>query len=104
MKVEKKAEAEADDENDEDGNDENDDDGDRNDENDGDSDGTTDVFGTATAYRAPFLGFPILNHHAHPFYVIDNALPKLQANRGDLRPEHLRLLNLHSEIGQAVQA
>jgi hypothetical protein len=89
-KGKEKAEPEPEDENDEDGNDENND--------DSDGDGTTDVFGTATAYKPPFLGFPILNHHAHPFYVIDNALPKLQAHREDLRPQHLRLLHLMEQI------
>lgn len=33
-----------------------------------------------TVYSYPFSRFPLLRHHAHPFYVIVNSVPKLQAN------------------------
>jgi len=29
---------------------------------------------TGITYTCPFLNFPALKHHAHPFYVIYNAL------------------------------
>lgn len=88
-----KVETEADNKNDEDSND----------KNDGDGDSTMDVFGTARAYRPPFLDFPILYHHAHSFYVIDNALPKLHGATGPYGadPGHLDKTTFqknHSEI------
>ena len=86
---------------DEDGEADSDNDNDNDNDNDSDSDGAKDVFGTATAYRSPFLKFPVLHHHAHPFYVIHNALPKLQVHMEDLSPKHLKLLHL-MELIQAI--
>ena len=62
---------------------------------------TIDIFGTAIAYRQPFLNFPDLKHHAHPFFVIYNALPKLRQHREVLPQQHLNLLFLMERI-QAI--
>lgn len=51
-----------------------------------------DVFGTAVAYRKPFHRFPCLKHHAHPFFVVDDALPKFQQHRLVRPRQHLDLL------------
>jgi hypothetical protein len=37
-----------------------------------------DIEGNTSIYKRPYSRFPILRHHAHPFLVIHNALPKLQ--------------------------
>jgi hypothetical protein len=57
-----------------------------------------DIFGTAIAYGKPFLKFPDLEHHAHPFLVIKNALPKFQKHREALSRQHLILLCLMERI------
>jgi hypothetical protein len=62
---------------------------------DGDGDIGDDDF---TAYRAPFSDFPLLKHHAHPFFVIVNAIPKLGANCLSLTPEQKTLLHLMVSI------
>jgi hypothetical protein len=54
--------------------------------------------GDFTGYRAPFSDFPLLKHHAHPFFVIMNTLPKLRANLVLLTPEHRTLFNLMTSI------
>ena len=65
----------------------------------GGSDGDWDIGGDDfTAYRAPFSDFPLLKHHAHPFFVIVNALPKLGANLLSLTPEQRTLFNLMLSI------
>lgn len=65
----------------------------------GGSDGDWDIGdGDFTAYRAPFSDFPLLEHHAHPFFVIMNALPKLRANLVSLTPKQRTLLNLMTSI------
>jgi hypothetical protein len=65
----------------------------------GGSDGDLDIGdGDFTAYRAPFSYFPLLKHHAHPFFVIVNAKPKLGANLLSLTPEQNTLLHLMVSI------
>ncbi|KIL53896.1 hypothetical protein M378DRAFT_174534, partial [Amanita muscaria Koide BX008] len=54
--------------------------------------------GNATIHITPFLGFPILKHHAHPFLVIYNALPRLRKQPLQLRQEHHELLDLMTRI------
>jgi hypothetical protein len=54
--------------------------------------------GNATVHMKPFSRFPPLEHHAHPFLVIHNALPKLRKHMLLLCPEHLTLLTLMSDI------
>ncbi|KAF8798826.1 hypothetical protein BYT27DRAFT_6878981 [Phlegmacium glaucopus] len=54
--------------------------------------------GNATIHIKPFLEFPLLKHHAHPFFVIYNALPKLRKHQMLLRPEHHALLTLMAKI------
>jgi hypothetical protein len=54
--------------------------------------------GNATVYIKPFFEFPLLEHHAHPFFVIYNALPKLRKHQLLLRPEHRALLTLMNKI------
>jgi hypothetical protein len=54
--------------------------------------------GNATVHIKPFSRFPPLKHHAHPFLVIHNALPKLLKHALLLRPEHLTLLTLITNI------
>jgi hypothetical protein len=54
--------------------------------------------GDFTAYRAPFSRFPLLKHHAHPFFVIANAIPKLTQNWLSLTPEQTTLFNLMVSI------
>ncbi|KAF8231424.1 hypothetical protein L208DRAFT_1277214 [Tricholoma matsutake] len=54
--------------------------------------------GKATVYIKPFFEFPLLEHHAHPFCVIYNALPKLRKYGLRLRPEHQVLLTLMNKI------
>jgi hypothetical protein len=55
-------------------------------------------------YSYPFSKFPFLRHHAHPFYVIVNAIPKLQAKmlpgtfEGPLAPGLLKTLQVMQEI------
>ena len=48
--------------------------------------------GDFTAYRAPFSDFSLLKHHSHPFFVIVNAMSKL--DWGSLTPEQQILFNL----------
>jgi hypothetical protein len=54
--------------------------------------------GNTTVHIKPFFGFPLLEHHAHPFFVIYNALPKLRKHQLQLRPEHRALLTLMTKI------
>lgn len=53
--------------------------------------------GDATVYASPFSEFPPLRHHAHPFFVIQNALPKLRAAEA-MTPEQTNLLALMTLI------
>ena len=65
----------------------------------GGSDGAWNIGdGDFTAYRAPFSDFPLLEHHAHPFFVIMNALPKFRANLVSLTRKQRTLLNLMTSI------
>ena len=65
----------------------------------GGSGGAWDIVdGDFTAYWAPFSDFPLLKHHTHPFFIIINALPKLQANLVSLTPKQRTLLNLMTSI------
>ncbi|KAM6500057.1 hypothetical protein JOM56_003071 [Amanita muscaria] len=54
--------------------------------------------GNATIHITPFLGFPALRHHANPFFVIYNALPKLRNHQLQLCTEHHALLMLMNDI------
>lgn len=54
--------------------------------------------GKAIVHIEPFLRFPRLKHHAHPFFVIFNALPKLRKRELQLRPEHRAMLTLMEKI------
>ena len=54
--------------------------------------------GKAIVHVKPFSGFPLLKHHAHPYFVIFNALPKLQKHKSQLCQEHFDLLALMSMI------
>jgi hypothetical protein len=54
--------------------------------------------GNAIVHITPFSQFPLLEHHAHPFFVIHNALPKLQEHQLLLCPEHNALLILMNKI------
>ncbi|KIM74162.1 hypothetical protein PILCRDRAFT_828449 [Piloderma croceum F 1598] len=64
-------------------------------EEEGGCDGDWDIGdGNFTAYRAPFSDFRLPKHHAHPFFVIMNALPKLGANLLSLTPDQKTLFNL----------
>jgi hypothetical protein len=46
----------------------------------------------------PFSRSPLLGHHSHPYFVISNALPKLQKYDLLLRSEHRDLLTLMNNI------
>jgi hypothetical protein len=54
--------------------------------------------GDFAAYTSPFSEFPLLKHHAHPFFVIAQALPKLEENFATLTPEQTTLLGLMRKI------
>jgi len=53
--------------------------------------------GVAT-YKRPFLNFPTLKHHAHPFYVLYNALPNFRKHRWELDADQVELYALIVEI------
>ena len=48
--------------------------------------------GDFTVHRAPFSDFPLLKHHSHPFFVIVNAMSKLDWD--SLTPQQQILFNL----------
>ena len=58
----------------------------------------------ATVHIKPFSGFPILEHHAHPFFVIYNAIPKLQKHLTQLSPEYITLWSLITKINVIWQS
>ncbi|KIL59203.1 hypothetical protein M378DRAFT_27122 [Amanita muscaria Koide BX008] len=56
--------------------------------------------GEVTVHKKPFSWFPVLQHHAHPFFVIYNALPKLRKHKYLLRQEDDVLLTLMDKINR----
>ncbi|KAF5372388.1 hypothetical protein D9615_009291 [Tricholomella constricta] len=54
--------------------------------------------GNATLHITPFSGFPLLEHHSHPYFVIFSALPKLREHMLRLRPEDNELLEYMTKI------
>ncbi|KIL58429.1 hypothetical protein M378DRAFT_170589 [Amanita muscaria Koide BX008] len=56
--------------------------------------------GEVTVHQRPFVRFPVLRHHAHPFFVIYNALPKLRKHQHLLRQQDIILLTLMEDINR----
>jgi hypothetical protein len=50
--------------------------------------------GDFATYGVLFSGFPFLKHHAHQFFIIINAIPRLTLNWLSLTPEQKTLFNL----------
>jgi hypothetical protein len=59
--------------------------------------------GEAKIHMFPFLEFPLLKHHAHPFFVIARALAALEENYMHLDRKATNLYRLMSKIRQRWQ-